>query len=74
LPNPSGTNIMEVPGRQFLHLAAGCAALPTILRLAIAQTYPTGSVRIVVGFAPSGPRNISLQASQIPHLVGGSAR
>jgi tripartite-type tricarboxylate transporter receptor subunit TctC len=36
--------------RQFLHLAAGAAALPAISRIALAQTYPTRPVRIIVGF------------------------
>src|SRR5262245_38784561 len=40
--------------RQFLHLAAGAAALPAVSRTAMAQTYPTRPVRVVVGFAPGG--------------------
>jgi tripartite-type tricarboxylate transporter receptor subunit TctC len=43
---------MKLPHRrQFLHLAAGAAALPTISRIAGAQTYPTRPVRIIVGQA-----------------------
>ena len=38
--------------RQFLHLAAGAAALPAAARVAWAQAYPTQQVRILVGFAP----------------------
>jgi tripartite-type tricarboxylate transporter receptor subunit TctC len=34
---------------QFLHLAAGAAALPAVSRFAWAQTYPTRPVRIFVG-------------------------
>jgi tripartite-type tricarboxylate transporter receptor subunit TctC len=45
---------MKLPRRQFLHLAAGAVALPAILRIARAQTYPAKSVRIVVGFPPGG--------------------
>jgi tripartite-type tricarboxylate transporter receptor subunit TctC len=40
--------------RQFLHLAAGAAALPAATRIARAQTYPSRPVRIVVGFAAGG--------------------
>ena len=46
---------MKLPHRrQFLHLAAGAAALPTVSRFARAQGYPSRPVRIVVGFAAGG--------------------
>src|SRR5215831_9725846 len=42
---------MKLPHRrQFLHLAAGAAALPAVSRFAWAQAYPTRPVRIIVGF------------------------
>jgi len=41
---------MKLPRRTFLHLAAGAAALPTVSRIASAQSYPARPVRIFVGF------------------------
>jgi tripartite-type tricarboxylate transporter receptor subunit TctC len=50
---------MKLPHRrQFLHLAAGTAALPSVSRIARAQSYPTRPVRVVVGFAAGGPTDI----------------
>jgi tripartite-type tricarboxylate transporter receptor subunit TctC len=43
---------MKLFRRQFLHLAAGAAALPAVSRIARAQAYPARPVRIIVGFAP----------------------
>ena len=54
------TMLREIPQmlkfqrRQFLSLAAGAAAMPTVSRMATAQTYPTRPVRIVVGFTVGG--------------------
>jgi tripartite-type tricarboxylate transporter receptor subunit TctC len=42
---------MKLARRTFLHLAAGAAALPSVSRVAWAQSYPTRPVRILVGFA-----------------------
>jgi tripartite-type tricarboxylate transporter receptor subunit TctC len=52
--------IMKLPHRrQFLHLAAGAAALPSVSRIAKAQAYPTRPVRLIVGFAAGGGVDIN---------------
>jgi tripartite-type tricarboxylate transporter receptor subunit TctC len=48
--------------RQFLHLAAGAAALPLVSPDARAQTYPTRPVRIIVGYAPGGQADIYMRS------------
>jgi tripartite-type tricarboxylate transporter receptor subunit TctC len=50
---------MKLPRRQFLHLAAGAAVLPSLSRIAWAQTYPTRPVRIIVPF-PAGQATDSI--------------
>ena len=50
---------MKIPHRrQFLHLAAGVAALPVLSRIGHAQSYPTRPVHIIVGFAPGSAADI----------------
>ena len=49
---------MKLPRRNFLHLAAGAAALPAVSRITWAQTYPTRPVRLIVGWPPGGPADL----------------
>ena len=50
--------IMKLPRRQFLHLAAGAVALPTMSRVARAQAYPSRPVKIIVGQAAGSASDI----------------
>jgi tripartite-type tricarboxylate transporter receptor subunit TctC len=52
-------NLVKLPRRQFLQLAAGAAALPAGARLARAQTYPGRPVHVVAGFAAGGGVDIT---------------
>jgi tripartite-type tricarboxylate transporter receptor subunit TctC len=49
---------MTLPRRQFLHLAAGVAALPAMSRLAQAQSYPARPVRVTVQTPAGGSPDI----------------
>jgi tripartite-type tricarboxylate transporter receptor subunit TctC len=50
---------MKFLRRQFLHLAAGAAALPITSRIARAQAYPARPVRIILGFAAGGGGDVT---------------
>ena len=63
---------MRVGRRQFLHLAAGAAALPAASRLARAQTYPSRSVRCLIAYTPGGGTDIfvRLVGQSLPARLG----
>src|SRR5215831_940475 len=64
---------MKLPHRrEFLHLAAGAAALPAVSRIAWAQAYPTRPVRIIVGYPPGGATDAvaRLIAQQLSERLG----
>ena len=56
---------MKLPRRQFLHLAAGAAALPAVSRFAWAQAYPSRPVRIDRRLSP-----LAAQIDIIARLMG----
>jgi tripartite-type tricarboxylate transporter receptor subunit TctC len=47
--------VVKLHRREFLHLAAGAAALPPVSRIASAQTYPTQPITMIVPFSAGGP-------------------
>src|SRR5947207_5433749 len=56
---PLWEGLMKLPHRrQFLHLAAGAAALPALSHVARAQAYPTRPVRMIVSVGPAGGTDI----------------
>jgi hypothetical protein len=52
--HPLRVNAADLPRRRFLHLAAGAAAVPAASRIAMAQTYPTRRVRVIVPYGTGG--------------------
>jgi len=63
---------VNLPRRQFLHLAAGAAVFTTVSHIARAQAYPTRPVRIIVPFAPGGSTDIvtRLVAQRLSERLG----
>jgi tripartite-type tricarboxylate transporter receptor subunit TctC len=55
---------MKLPRRQFLHLAAGAAAISPVSRKAVAQAYPSRPVHVIVPFAAAGNNDL------IARLIG----
>src|SRR5215467_4072891 len=65
---------MKLPRRNFLHLAAGAAALPAMSRFAWAQAYPTRPVRVIIGYPPgaSADTTARLMAQWLSERLGQS--
>jgi tripartite-type tricarboxylate transporter receptor subunit TctC len=59
---------MKPSRRQFMHLAAGAAALPAFARLAHAQSYPSRPITIIVPYPPGGLTDV------VGRLVGEGMR
>jgi tripartite-type tricarboxylate transporter receptor subunit TctC len=57
---------MKLPRRNFLHMAAGAAALPAVSRFSWAQAYPSRPVRLIEGFGAGGAPDI------VARLIGQS--
>jgi tripartite-type tricarboxylate transporter receptor subunit TctC len=58
IPALSEVKAMMFSRRVFLHLATGAAAFPALSRFGFAQSYPTRSARIIVGFPPGTSSDI----------------
>jgi tripartite-type tricarboxylate transporter receptor subunit TctC len=63
-PPSSREDSMQLPRRQFLHWAAGAAALPALSRRAWSQAYPARPIHLIVTFPPGSAPDI------IARLVG----
>jgi tripartite-type tricarboxylate transporter receptor subunit TctC len=65
-------DIMKLPRRKFLHLAAAAAALPAFSRIVRAQTYPARPVRIILGFPAGNASDIvaRLMAQSLSERLG----
>jgi tripartite-type tricarboxylate transporter receptor subunit TctC len=74
---------VKLPRRNFLHLAAGAATLPTISRVAWAQAYPSRPITMIVPYPAGGlfdalgrilaePMREALSQSVVIENVGGA--
>ena len=72
-PDIAGNHAMKLPHRrQFLHLAAGAAALPALSRIALAQAWPTRPITMVVPYPPGGSTDTigRLMAERLKRSLG----
>src|SRR5262245_24190652 len=54
----SGGNVMGLPRRQFLRLAAGAIVLSAVRRSVSAESYPSRPVLLMSGFPAGGPNDV----------------
>src|SRR4051794_31591404 len=55
----SGRPSMTLHRRRFLRLAGSAVALPAVSRGALAQTYPSRPVKLIIGYPPGGSADIT---------------
>jgi tripartite-type tricarboxylate transporter receptor subunit TctC len=63
---------MTIRRRRFLHLAAGAVGMSALSRVAIAQSYPSRPVRLVIGYTPGGSADLTarLMAQWLSERLG----
>jgi tripartite-type tricarboxylate transporter receptor subunit TctC len=71
-PAEGNEDLMELPRRTFLHLAAAMATAPAFSRVAAAQTYPTRPITLIVPIAAGGTADVigRIVAERIRKSIG----